>query len=103
VIAALENRYPGISEQVEMCDVATPVSFERYTGNWKGSYLGWLASPEFMNLRVSKTLPGLDNFYMVGTWTGNGSLGFAATSGRQVTQIICHKDQKPFVTSVPNK
>jgi len=101
VIAALEKRYPGIIDQVEMCDVATPVSFERYTGNWKGSYLGWLASPEFMDKRISKTLPGLENFYLVGTWSGNGSLGFAATSGRHVTQIICHKDQKPFITSVP--
>lgn len=101
VIAALEKRYPGITEQVEMCDVATPVSFKRYTGNWKGCYLGWLASPEFMNIRVSKTLPGLDKFYVAGTWSGNGSLGLAATSGRQVTQIICHEDKKPFVTTVP--
>ena len=101
MITALEKRYPGITEQVEMCDVATPVSFERYTGNWKGGYLGWLATPEFMNLRVGKTLPGLNNFYIVGTWSGNGSLGFAATSGRQVVQIICHKDEKKFVTTVP--
>lgn len=101
VIAALEKRYPGLSNQVEMCDVATPVSFERYTGSWKGSYLGWLATPDFMNLRIGKTLPGLGKFYMVGTWVGSGSLGFAAASGRQAIQLICHSDQKQFRTSIP--
>jgi phytoene dehydrogenase-like protein len=101
VIVALEKRYPGITEQVEMCDVATPVSFERFTGNWQGCYLGWLASPECMDLRVSKTLPGLSNFYMVGTWVLQSSLAIAAASGRQVTQIICKADQKQFVASTP--
>jgi hypothetical protein len=38
---------------------------------------------------------------MVGQWVGASSLPFAATSGRHVTQIICHKDNKPFVTTVP--
>ena len=46
VIALLEQRFPGISSQVEMTDVATPVTFERYTGNWKGSFEGWQITPE---------------------------------------------------------
>lgn len=101
VIALLDHRYPGLADQVEMIDVATPVTFERYTGNWQGSWLGWLSTAKTMNMRMSKTLPGLGNFYMVGTWVLNGSLPGAVTSGRQVTQIICHKDKKPFVTTVP--
>jgi phytoene dehydrogenase-like protein len=40
VIAGLEQRFPGISAQVEMRDVATPVTWERYTGNWRGAYGG---------------------------------------------------------------
>jgi hypothetical protein len=54
-----------------------------------------------MMTQMSKTLPGLDNFYMVGQWVGGSSLPGAVTSGRHVTQIICHKDNKPFVTTVP--
>lgn len=49
-----------------MWDMATPVTFHRHTGNWRGSYEGWLPTPEVINLRMSKTLPGLDNFYMAG-------------------------------------
>ena len=40
VVELLDQRFPGISQQVEMVDVATPLTFERYTGNWKGSFEG---------------------------------------------------------------
>jgi phytoene dehydrogenase-like protein len=46
VVHLLDQRFPGISQQVEMVDVATPLTFERYTGNWKGSFEGWLITPE---------------------------------------------------------
>ena len=38
VISLLDERYPGLAGQVEMQDVATPLTWERYTGNWRGSY-----------------------------------------------------------------
>ena len=40
VIELLDRRYPGLADQVEMRDVATPVTFERFTGNWQGSWMG---------------------------------------------------------------
>ena len=42
MIALLDQRYPGLAGQVEMRDVATPMTWERYTGNWQGSMEGWL-------------------------------------------------------------
>ena len=101
LVAVLEQRFPGLAEQVEVIDVATPATFERYTGNWRGAWMGWVATPETMNKRVSKTLPGLKGFYMTGTWTLNGTLAFAAMSGRHVTQLLCAQDKKRFATSVP--
>jgi phytoene dehydrogenase-like protein len=102
VIGLLNQRFPGLSAQVEMCDVATPTTFERYTGNWKGNHQGWLPTTETFNLRMSKTLPGLENFYMAGQWVEpGGGLPLVAVSGRYVTQIICKRDNRPFVTRVP--
>lgn len=66
VIAQLDRRYPGLAEQVEMVDVATPTIFGRYTGNWKGNHRGWLPSTESFGLRMEKTLPRLKDFYMAG-------------------------------------
>jgi phytoene dehydrogenase-like protein len=101
----LETRYPGIRADVELKDVATPLSYERYTGNWLGSTCGWLLTDKTMLMMVrglKKTLPGLQNFYMAGQWVEpGGSVPIVAMSGRNVIQQICHRDKRPFVTAVP--
>jgi phytoene dehydrogenase-like protein len=105
VIDFLERQYPGISRDIEFRDEATPLSYERYTGNWRGATCGWLMNTEAMRMMlrgVSKTLPGLSNFYMAGQWVEpGGSLPLAAASGREAIQLICHAEQQPFETSLP--
>ena len=102
LLRALEQRLPGVRAKVEMQDVATPVTWERYTGNWRGSYEGWLPTAKTMRLQMSKTLPGLDDFYMIGQWTTpGGGLPPAVSSGRHLIQILCHKDGRQFVTTEP--
>ncbi|HEY55350.1 MAG TPA: NAD(P)/FAD-dependent oxidoreductase [Dehalococcoidia bacterium] len=102
VVAALDQRFPGLAAQVEMRDVATPMTWERVTGNWRGSYEGWFPTIESAMKSMSKILPGLDNFYMTGQWVEpGGGLPTAAMSGRNVTQIICKKDKRAFVTTTP--
>ncbi len=105
VIQFLESKYPGLRSQIEMVDVATPLSFERYTGNCKGASSGWLLTKQtmMMNLTgVSKTLPGLHNFHMAGQWVEPGGMApVVAMSGRNVVQMICHDDGWPFVVSTP--
>jgi phytoene dehydrogenase-like protein len=102
VIAALDKRFPGLASQVEMRDVATPTTFERYTGNWKGSFEGWQVTPETWSFGklMKKTLPGLENFYMAGQWVEpGGGLPPAAMGGRNVVQVICKKEKRTFTTT----
>ena len=102
VVTQLAKRFQGLETQVEMTDVATPMTYERYTGVWKGAWEGWLLTTKSMSLRMKKTLPGLENFYMAGQWVEpGGGLPPAATSGRQVIQLLCARDTKTFVTSEP--
>jgi len=42
LIDRLEQFYPGIKGDIEVMDVATPLSYERFTGNWQGASCGWL-------------------------------------------------------------
>ena len=102
VIDRLEKRFPGIVEQIEVVDVATPVTYERYTGNWRGSYMGWGNMTATAGKLMSRTLPGLGSFYMAGHWVfpGMGVPG-AITSGRHVMQVICQKDKRRFTATVP--
>jgi phytoene dehydrogenase-like protein len=103
VIATLEKRFPGLTNQVEMRDVATPITYSRYTGNWQGTYQGWLATPKTpLTFLIKKTLPGLDNFYIAGHWTNaGGGLPTAVITGRGAVQMMCKKDRKKFVAVKP--
>jgi len=101
LVAELEKYYPGIRPQIEVTDVATPMTWVRYTGNWRGAYQGWLPTRKAFGTRMKKALPGLDNFCMCGQWVEpGGGVPTAAASGRQVIQVICKRDKKRFVTTV---
>ena len=102
VIDLLDQRFPGISSQVEMIDIATPMTFERYTGNWKGSFEGWLITPENANVvmkPMSQLLPGLSDFYMCGQWVEpGGGLPTGVMSGRRLIKALCKEEHRKFIT-----
>ena len=86
-IGALEQIWPGISSQVEMCNIATPLTFERRTGNFRASITGWSLTPEQAGANIPKTLPGLENFWMVGQWVyPGGGLPAGVSTGREVME-----------------
>lgn len=102
IIDALEQRFPGLASQVERSDIATPATFVRYTGNWQGSYEGWLPTPRILGRRIPYTLPRLKNFYMAGHWVvAGGGLPSAALAGRYAAQMICAQFKKKFVPTTP--
>jgi phytoene dehydrogenase-like protein len=97
VIEILEKRFGNIKSNVDLVDVSTPSTVIRYTNNWKGSFEGWLLTPNLISTKLSKTLPGLDNFYMAGHWVEpGGGISTALISGRKVAQLICEEKGKPF-------
>ena len=87
-----------MESNIEVCDVATPATYVRYTNNWKGSIMGW-QNPEAFRKKPKKEIKGLRNFYMCGQWADNGGLPGVLTSGRDVAQIICKRDGKKFRTN----
>jgi phytoene dehydrogenase-like protein len=99
----LEKRFPGFKNKIEAVDVVTPISVEHWTGSYHG-YQAWGAPKEYdATVRkngVSKTLPGLKNFYMVGQWAG-GTIGLNAVClmGRNLVRELCKKDNRKFKTS----
>jgi phytoene dehydrogenase-like protein len=102
-IAELDKRWPGFASQIDVVDMPTPATYVRYTGNWQGSPDGWYITPENMMKRtVLRSLPGLSGFHMVGQWTlpFSGTV-MAALSGRQLIQLLCKRNRRPFVTSTP--
>jgi phytoene dehydrogenase-like protein len=102
VIGRLEDRYPGIRKDIGIIDVATPVTYVRYTGTWRGATMSWLPTSSNFAKTLPKMLPGLESFYMAGQWlVPGGGIPNAAKTGRDVIQIVCRKHRKAFRTSVP--
>jgi phytoene dehydrogenase-like protein len=103
VLDLLEQRFPGIKGQVEVTDVATPLTIERFTGNWRGAQ-AWLdeqGSVLDIILGGTRTLPGLGNFYLAGQWAGGIGLSTAAIQGRKAIQTLCKRDGQRFAARVP--
>jgi phytoene dehydrogenase-like protein len=99
----LDKRFPGFKDQIEAVDVVTPISLEHWTAAYRG-FQAWPApkgiAKEVSKKGVSKTLPGLKNFYMVGQWAA-GTIGLSTVSllGRNLARDICKKDGKTFTTT----
>jgi phytoene dehydrogenase-like protein len=104
VVEALDQRFPGLSQEVEALDVATPMTWERITGNWRGAYEAWLPTRGNLmsNLRggIRTTLPGLERFFMTGQWVSGGGLPSVAPAARGLVKAICKRDGRRFVTRV---
>jgi phytoene dehydrogenase-like protein len=98
-ISFLEIEFPGISEFIEVIDVATPRTDVRYTGVKEGAYEGFMPSKENMMKSLDMTLPKLQNFYMAGQWLfPGGGLPPSAQTGKWVVQLICKKEKQKFIS-----
>lgn len=99
-VEALEQIWPGLSPAIEMVNVATPLTFERITGNRHGSIVGWKLTPEQAATPIPRTLPGLENFWMIGQWVfPGGGLPAGVSTAREVIWKQCRKDHKSFVAN----
>jgi phytoene dehydrogenase-like protein len=103
VLDALEQRFPGLSSQVEAVDVATPITTKRFTGVGRGFgfAVGDLVAATLLGQNAGRALPGLKNFYMVGQWAGPPGVPMVAAMGRELVREICKRDRRRFVTTTP--
>lgn len=91
-IKIVEKRFPETKGKIEVTDVATPMTYYRYTDVWKGSWMGW--STKSKNA-IPKVLPELKNFYIAGQWTEvNGGVSAAMMTGKGCIDQICMDDGK---------
>jgi phytoene dehydrogenase-like protein len=103
VAEMLDSRIPGFKRAIEVVDVVTPVTYQRYTSNWQGSIQGWMPRPGSFRMDDSDvlphTLPGLGQFYMTGQWVSPGGGVPVAMDGRKVMTRICEADGRAFHSS----
>jgi phytoene dehydrogenase-like protein len=100
VLERLNDVWPGIKDQVEMTNVATPYTWWRYTRNRQGAFEGFAIIDKIFTTSVKRTLPGLGNFFMAGQWVVPGG-GVIPTlvSGKHAAMLLCRQDGIAFSTS----
>ncbi|OHD54894.1 MAG: hypothetical protein A2Y33_16110 [Spirochaetes bacterium GWF1_51_8] len=99
IIDECEAYFGDFKNKVEVVDVATPDTIIRYTGNWHGSYEGWLPDKKTMMKTLPSQVNGLGNFYMLGQWISpGGGLPPAAMEGRKLARKICKTEGVKFHT-----
>lgn len=98
ILYNLDYKFPKITNDIEIWDIATPITFERYTENYKGSFEGWLLTPKNFNVIIPRKFMKLKNFYISGHWTLlGGGLPSALISSRWTIQLICHDNKIKFM------
>lgn len=97
MMAAVSNHIPEAAGRIEVCDVATPLTYERYCGNWKGSWMTELKA----GMRTEpypNTITGLDGVYFAGQrMMPPGGLPPALLTGRAAVEQLCHDTGTIFV------
>lgn len=102
VAKELEKKFPGFLNSIEVTDVLSPMTYVRYTDNFKGTYMTWIMTPDLLKRHkmIRKTLPGLKNFWLSGMWImAPGGVPTGAKTSRDILQLICRLDKKKFKTN----
>lgn len=99
VVAALNEKYPETTGRVEIIDVATPLTYERYTGAYRGAWMTPIGTGEKMQnyLGIVDNVQGL---YFAGhRLRPPGGLPAAAASGRDAIQLVCKQYGATFYSN----
>ena len=95
-IQILSKKYPQTAGKIRVWDVATPLTYERYLGSYKGSWMSILGKGSKMESYPSKP-ESIQNIYFGGQrLTSPGGLPVAAETGRKAVQYLCRDTNTVF-------
>ncbi len=96
VIEKLARVIPETRGNVEVWDVATPLTYERYCGTWRGSWMS-VTYPGKPRQQYPCKSERIGNLYFAGQRIMlPGGLPAVASSGRQAVQYLCRDEDLVF-------
>ena len=85
-------------EELELLDVTSPLTYERYTNAYKGSYMSFVTTDKTHGLMRPGLIKGLKNFVIAGQWImPPGGLPIALFSGKHAAYRITKMAGKKFL------
>lgn len=95
-IRLLSKKYPQTAGKISVWDVATPLTYERYLGSYKGSWMSVMEKGSKMESYPTKP-ESIKNLYFAGQrLMSPGGLPVAAETGRKAVQYLCKDTDTVF-------
>ena len=96
VIKRIVKQYPEYEGKINILDVFTPVTLNRYTNVTRGAYMG-LFTENQNRLTIDGRIAGINNLFLASQWLeGPGGLPFAVQTGKYSAIRICKLDKIKF-------
>lgn len=95
LIKRAEEIIPGLSTYIEEIVIATPLTMERYTGNYKGAIYGWSQTLSQSGINRLNLKSPVKNLYLASGWSrpGGGITGVVYCGDRVAERILREKDE----------
>lgn len=105
VIEIIERNHPKFRDRVEVVDVSTPLTRERFTGNFLGAMQAMRPSSDIIKAllqgKPQYLYKSIDGLYMAGQWAESwGGITTASQSARKAVQSLCKNDGKRFTSTI---
>jgi phytoene desaturase len=83
---------PGLSQAIEVKEIATPLTNVRYTGNYRGAINGWDQTADNSEPRRLPHATPVRNLYLSGAWTapGGGYTGVLISGLQCFAEVMSH-------------
>lgn len=100
ILEKIVARYPELDGKLEIIDMVTPCTYERYLNTRHGSFQGFVHTKKGKALMQNGIIKGLRGFVLSGQCIfQSGGLPPAVITGRFAAQRICKADHTMFVSS----
>lgn len=88
------EKYYAINGDIELIDVVTPHTYERYLNSYKGSFMSYPLGAKMPQQLYARKVNGIDRLYISNQWLmAPGGTPIAIVSGKFAAQLIAADDK----------
>jgi prolycopene isomerase len=85
---------PDLREHIELCEVATPITHARYTGNRDGSLMGGRPTRTNIRNKIAHYRTAVPNMLLAGQWAEyGGGVPVAVRAGANAAMLVMQKER----------
>ncbi|MDE7107627.1 MAG: FAD-dependent oxidoreductase, partial [Clostridiales bacterium] len=83
------EKYYAVNGDVELIDVVTPRTYERYLNSYEGSFMSYPLGAKMPQQLYARSVNGIDGLYLANQWLmAPGGTPIAVVSGKFAAQLI---------------